>query len=161
MALVAAGLQQPVNAQGNGSGIGEGNDGRVRVTGLQDVQFGSVGLGGDAVQSQSICVFSSNRIPAYSVIALGSGPGSTFALASGIDAIKFDVMWSELTGQMAGEELMAGKPSQSFVSTATHHACNNGPMTSASLIVRVREAEIANAKAGTYSGALTLIVSPS
>ena len=159
MAMVALGLQQPVHAQGNG--IGGGNDGRVRITGLQDVQFGAFGLGGDAVQSQSICVFSSNRIPAYSVIALGTGPGSSFALASGIDAINFDVLWSEFTGQMTGEELMAGQPSQDFISVATHHACNNGPMTSASLIIRVREAEIANAQAGTYSGALTLIVSPS
>ena len=159
-ALVAASLQQPAYGQSNGNGGGGGSDGRVRITGLQDVQFGTFGLGGDSVQSQSLCVFSSTRIAAYSVIALGTGPSSAFTLESDAGDIAFDVLWSEATGQTFGSELTAGQPSQAFTSAATHHACNNGPLTSASLIIRVREAEIASARAGNYSGSLTLIVSP-
>ena len=44
------------------------------------------------------------------------------------------------------------------VSGATHQTCNNGPASSASLIILLRSNVLSSAIAGAYNGTLTLVV---
>ena len=54
---------------------------KARITNIADVSFGLVSnLQADARQSQNICVYSNSAANAYSILATGSGPGSSFAL---------------------------------------------------------------------------------
>jgi len=134
---------------------------RVRVTNIADVSFGLISnLQADSRQSQSLCVFSQGTGGAYSVSASGSGAGAAFTLSSGSDALPYEVEWSPQSGQATGTSLMPGVPLTGQTSAATQQSCNSGPATSASLTIVLRAAQLSQARQGSYSGSLTLLVAP-
>lgn len=134
---------------------------KVRITNLTDVAFGTVAnLSSDAVQSQSVCVYADTNTNGYNVTGIGTGPGGSFQLSSGAASMAFDVLWSSSPGQAGGTQLAPNVPLTSQVSSATHQLCSNGPAASASLTVVLRSAALSSAAAGTYSGALTLLIGP-
>lgn len=134
---------------------------KVRIDGLIDVNFGTIAnLTADSRQSQSICVFSQTANGGYNIRAFGSGTGGAFTLASGGNSLAYEVQWSATSGQTAGTMLTANTTLTGLTSAATHQVCNNGPPTTASLIVVLRAADLTGAIAGAYSGTLTLVVAP-
>jgi hypothetical protein len=134
---------------------------KVRLTSLTDVAFGTIGnLSLDAVQSGSVCLYSDTNTNGYNITASGSGSGGAFQLASGLDWLTYEVQWSSSAGQNSGVQLIPNTPLAGQTSTATHQSCNNGPATSASLIVVLRATALSSAAAGSYSGTLTLVVGP-
>jgi hypothetical protein len=94
------------------------------------------------------------------VTATGTGPGGAFQLSSGALALPFEVQWSSSSGQSSGVQLSPNVPLTGQTSTATQQTCNSGPATSASLIVVLRSTALSSATAGTYNGAVTLLVGP-
>lgn len=134
----------------------------VRLTKLSDVEFGSLAnLGVDATQSQNICVFAHTATNGYRITAVGSAPGSAFALVSGTgDQLAYEVQWNAAAGQSSGAQLSPSSPLTGLVTTATHQSCNNGPATTASLILVLRSTALSSARAGSYSGTLTLVIGP-
>ena len=133
----------------------------VRITGLSDVAFGTVAnLSTDWTRSQNICVYSNSPTRGYHVQATGSGSGGAFALASGSNALAYEVEWNPVSGQSTGTTLSPNVALTGQVSSATQQSCNSGPATSASLIIILRSAQLSAARAGTYSGTLTLLVAP-
>jgi spore coat protein U-like protein len=134
---------------------------KVRITGLADLAFGTIGnLGVDAVRSESLCLYSSSTTNGYNVTASGTSPGGAFQLTSGGLSLPFEVQWSSSAGQSSGLQLSPNLPLTGQVSTATQQACGSGPATSASLIVILRSSALSSATAGTYSGTVTLLVAP-
>lgn len=149
--LAGALVAVPAGAQSN----------NVRITQLSDVAFGSIAnLGTDSVRTQSICVFAHTASSGYRVTASGSAPAGAFALSSGASLLVYEVQWNSAAGQTSGSTLGANVTLTGQVSTATHQTCNNGPSTSASLIVVLRSAALTSARAGSYSGTLTLLIGP-
>jgi hypothetical protein len=133
---------------------------RVRATGFTDVNFGMLsGLQSDQRQSQSICVYSNGNAGAYSVTAWGSGLAGSFELSNGLNTLPYDVQWSPTSGQTTGADLSPNVSLNGQVSGAQHQTCNNGPATSATLIVVLRGVDLAQAREGTYSGSLSLLIS--
>lgn len=134
---------------------------KVRVTALSDIAFGTVAnLGADAVRSENVCLYADTPTNGYNVTAVGSGAGGSFQLSSGTQTLAFDVAWSSAAGQSSGNLLSPNVPLAGQVSGAAQQTCNNGPATSASLIVILRASALASAAAGTYNGTLTLVVGP-
>lgn len=132
---------------------------KVRVTNLSDVNFGLVSnLQADARQSQNICVFSQSSGNRYSITATGSGTGSSFTLSNGTSSLPYEVEWSDQSGQTTGTSLTPTVAATGRVSAATQQTCNSGPVTSASLTIVLRSAELSQAREGNYSGSLTLLV---
>ena len=132
---------------------------KVRITGLTDVSFGTINnLTVDAVQSQSICVFSNGSGQSYSIRADGSGSGGAFTLASGAATLAYGVRWNNQPGQSNGAALTAGVSLGGQTSNAQNQLCSNGPPTTASLIVTLPAPSLSSATAGSYSGTLTIIV---
>src|SRR5689334_1888165 len=126
---------------------------KVRITGLSDVNFGSVSnLSTDAIQSQSMCLFSDTVTTGYNVTAAGSGLGGAFELASGSQRMAYEVQWNGLANRTSGSQLLPNVPLIGQTSAATQQTCNNGPATSASLVILLRSAALSQAMAGTYSG---------
>lgn len=145
MALAAA----PAVAQSN----------NVRITKLTDVAFGSLAnLGVDATVAQDVCVFAHTAGSRYRVTATGSAPGGAFALTSGTDLLDYEVQWNASSGQSSGLQLSPGVAQTGLVSAASQQTCNNGPPTSASLILLLRATSLQSAKAGSYAGTLTLVI---
>ena len=134
-------------------------DAKVRVTGLTDVSFGTINnLTVDAVQSQSICVFSNGSGQSYSIRADGSGSGGAFTLASGATTLAYDVRWNNQPGQSNGTALTAGVSLGGQTTNAQNQLCSSGSPTTASLIVTLPAPSLSSATAGSYSGTLTIIV---
>lgn len=156
LAVTVAGLAAflapaPLAAQSN----------NVRITQLSDVAFGSIAnLGVDSTRAQNVCVFAHTAIGGYRVTATGSAPGGAFALSSGSNALAYEVQWSSSSGQSSGAMLSPNVTLSGQVSAATHQACNNGPATTASLILVLRSTALSGAMAGSYSGTLTLLIGP-
>lgn len=134
---------------------------KVRITNLSDVAFGTLAnLSIDAVRSQSVCLYADTNTNGYNVTATGTGPGGAFELSSGVRSMAYVVEWNSSSGQSAGAQMTPNVPLTGQVSAATHQTCNNGPATSASLVLILRSSALSSATAGTYNGTLTLVVGP-
>lgn len=146
MMLLAAGFSGPAWA-------------KVRITGLSDVNFGTISnLTIDAVQAQSLCVYSNGTGSRYSVRADGSGASGAFTLSNGVTNLAYGVRWNSTAGQTNGTVLISGVLLPSQTTTAQNQTCSSGPATTASLIVTLPATSLSSAGAGNYSGTLTLIV---
>lgn len=134
---------------------------KVRLSSLADISFGTISdVTSDAIQSESVCMYADTNTNGYNVTASGSGPGNAFQLASGLNSLTYEVQWNSSAGQSSGAQLSSGAPLNGQTSAATQQTCNNGPATSASLILIMRAAVLASAPAGSYKGTLTLVVGP-
>jgi len=150
-ALICLTLAAPGNAASN----------KVRVTQLGDIGFGAVvNLSVDAIRSENVCLFADTNTNGYNVTASGTGPGGSFQLTSGISSMAYEVQWSGTAGQSSGAQLTANVPLVGQTSGALQQTCNNGPATTASLVIVLRSTALSAATAGTYNGALTLLVGP-
>lgn len=151
-ALLAAALAaSPLHAQSN----------NVRITKLSDVAFGAIAnVGADATSSQSLCVYANTAIQGYRITASGSAPGGAFSLTSGSFLLNYEVQWNQSPNQSSGTQLSPNVTLTGLISSATQQTCNSGPATTASLILVLRSSELSNARAGSYSGTLTLLVGP-
>ncbi len=147
LAMFAVMIPSPVSGQ------------KVRITNLSDVDFGLIAnLQVESRRSQNICLFSNSAGNAYSVSASGSGSGGSFALANGSSSLAYDVEWSQQSGQTSGTSLSANGVLSGQTSAATHQFCNSGPAATASLTIVLRAAELSQAREGSYSGSLTLLI---
>jgi hypothetical protein len=129
---------------------------KANLSGLTDVSFGTIVSFQDQVLSQSVCAYSASSPSGYS----GSGPGGTFSLSSGSAQLAYEVLWNTSPNQTGGTSLAAGTQVSGFVSSASQKTCNNGPSSSASLIVVLRSAALSNAQAGNYVGTLQVTIAP-
>lgn len=134
---------------------------KARVSGLSDIAFGDISNAGtDRRASQSICAFAQSSQNSYSVSATGTGPSGAFLLSSSSSTMAYEVEWAGSANQQTGDALRPGVAISGFRSSASQQTCNSGPSSSASLIVIVRASEAGSARAGTYSGNLTVMIAP-
>ena len=132
---------------------------KVRASNFSDVDFGMLAnLQGESRRSQSLCIYSNGQNRSYSVSASGSGPGSAFALSDGSFSLPFDVEWSDSANQSTGTPILPNTVLTGQLSSAGNQFCSAGPATSASLTIVLRGANLSKARAGTYSGSLTILV---
>lgn len=132
---------------------------KVRISSLSDVNFGTISnLTIDAVQAQSICIYSNGLSNGYSIRADGSGAGGAFTLSNGVTSMAYTVRWHNQAGQSNGTILTTGALLGAQTTTAQNQLCSSGAPTTASLIVTLPATSLSSAGAGNYSGTLTLIV---
>lgn len=134
--------------------------GRVQISGLSDLAFGTVDPTTAAASAEDVCVWSNTSGRGYTVTANGSGTANAFTLSDGTNTLAYDVEWAGSAGQSAGTALAVGTPLGGLVSSAVNPTCSSGPSASATLIVRLSAANMQAAVANSYTGTLTLIVAP-
>lgn len=134
--------------------------GRVQISGLSDIAFGTVDPTAAASNAQDVCVWSNSSGRAYSIIATGSGADDAFSLTDGTNELAYAVEWAGSPGQSSGSALTPATALTGLSSTAVSPTCSGGPTDSASLIVKMTSAELQAAIAGSYTGILTLVVAP-
>jgi hypothetical protein len=133
----------------------------VNISGLSDVNFGALRPTAEARRAQSVCVFSNLPAHGYMVMAQGSGAGGAFVLdAAGAGELPFAVEWSDRPDIDSGMPLTPGQALGGQTSTATDATCGSGPARSASLVIVLRAADLAAARAAAFSGTLTLTIAP-
>jgi hypothetical protein len=136
----------------------------VNITNLDDITFDATSLrtalntGGDANERDSVCVWSNNVDGSYFITATGDGAGNAFTLNDGTRTLGYGVNWVDSKTKAA--TLLAGTKSPVFTSSATDPDCGGG--TNSELQVFIFNVTIATMEATTtYTGVLTLLVSPS
>ena len=134
--------------------------GRVQISGLSDIAFGTVDPAAAAASAEDVCVWSNTSGRAYTVTATGSGASNAFSLSDGSNSLNYAVEWAGTAGQSAGTALVSGTALGGLSSTATNPTCSSGPAASASLIVKMAAADLQAAAASSYTGTLTLVVAP-
>lgn len=156
-----AATQGSVGATSTGSvSISATVPGRVQISGLTDLNFGTVDPAAAATSTEDVCVWSNTSGKAYQITAAGSGAANAFTLTDGTNTLVYGIQWADSSGQSSGTELTSGTPLGAQVSTATNPTCSSGPTKTASLIVNMSAANLQAAAAGAYTGTLTLVVAP-
>lgn len=134
----------------------------VQITNLTDVGFGTiVNPEADVSQSQTVCVYSGLILSLYAIKFTGSGVGGAFTLTNGGGAtLPYEVQWNAAPGQLSGTAVTSGSTLSSQLSVAVTPTCTLGVTPSGSLTVILRGTELSRAAAGTFTGTLTLMISP-
>ncbi len=136
----------------------------VNITNLDDFTFDATTLrtalntGADSNKTDAVCVWSNNVDGSYFITATGDGASNAFTLNDGTRTLAYTVAWTGTSGSATA--LTAGIKSAQFTSNATAPDC--GGATTATLGIGIANAGIAAMEASTtYTGVLTLLVSPS
>ena len=137
---------------------------QARITGLTDVSYGTINSFTNQTNSQNVCIYSAFiffGFPIrrnYSVRATGNGTGGAFTLASGAGTLPYEVRWDDAANQTTGTQLLAGVNATGFGNAATNQTCTGGE--NASLIVTITGASLTTATAGSYTGVLSITITP-
>lgn len=136
----------------------------VNITDLNDIAFSNQKLrtalaqGADAHGSDAVCVWSNNVDGSYYITATGDGASNAFSLTDGTKTLPYAVSWTDTGGTATA--LTAGTKSAQFLSNAIQPDCAGA--TDATLTIAITSAGIQTMTATTtYSGVLTLLVTPS
>lgn len=132
----------------------------VQIGALSDLSFGTVAsVTSNITVSENLCVFTS--VGSYSIRASGSGTNNSFALVNGAVQMPYTVQWAASGSQATGTQLTAGQATR-FTPSGLNILCSLGSLLagSATLLVTLPAASLSAAQAGSYSGTLTLLVSP-
>lgn len=133
---------------------------RVQISNLTDVTFSSVDPGTAAANNQNVCVYSNTSTKGYTIKATGNGTSSAFTLANGALTVPYSVEWAGTSSQTSGTGLTTNVAS-SFTSSGNSPTCGSGATPNASLIVKIAATDLQSMQSQTtYSGTLTLLVSP-
>lgn len=131
----------------------------VQISALNDIVFGTYGGTGPLTAAETFCVYRNNT-GAYQVTLTGNsdglgGTGTDFFVTSGTDTIAYTVTYDDGSGAAA---ITTGTPLTGQLGDATATDC--GGVDNTTINVSMAEADLQSAAAGTYSGLLTLLVSP-
>lgn len=130
----------------------------VRISKLDDTNFGTVATFQTVSNEDKVCVYNSSS-SLYQLTAYGTGAASSFNLSSGTAVLPFLVKYRE--GQGSYVNLAAGQPSTVFSRAETRReTCGGGGATNASVLIEISGSDLTSAPEGSYTGVVTLILSP-
>lgn len=134
---------------------------KAQISGLTDITFNALDAVNNATLSNNACVWSNTATKNYTIKATGSGTSSAFTIKDASNnLIPYSVAWAASSGASSGTALTAGTASASLASAATSPTCG-GSGSSSTLLVSIAAADQQAMIAGTsYTGTLTLLVTP-
>ena len=156
-----AASQGTVRAASSGSiGISLSVLPRAKISGLRDIEFGAADSETPLRSTQDICVFSNSHARSYAVSAIGSGPSGSLELSSGTRSIGYSVEWSPRAQLESNTKLSAGSITTGAGAAAAEPDCRSG-LGLAHLVVGIDHEHLqAAGPEGSYTGTLTLLVTP-
>lgn len=131
----------------------------IRIRNVADLNFGTYTGTGDLNQNDDVNISTNYGTAArtYRVTATGSGAASAFTVTDGTSTIAYNVYWNDATGTSGEVALTSGTPLTAQtgavkpLSTATNNANFHGEFL---------EANLQAVDAATYTGTLTMVVTP-
>lgn len=128
----------------------------VRITSMADFAFGTY-TGTGALDSNDDVNVASNYTGTYQVVLTGSGAASAFTITNGTQTIAYSVAYNKATGIAGGVAATSGTAitAQTGVVKPLATATLNG-----NIRVQMTQANIQAVDAGTYTGTLTIVVTP-
>jgi len=139
---------------------------RADISNLSDLNLSGWIVGdGPVMLTEDVCIYSTRPSGGYTVLATGSGSGQDFSLSNGTRTIDYTVAWNaggvgSLTN--SGVSLTSNMVSGGLTNAATDSSSCSGtiPGPTARLIITISDSVMSSASSGSYSGTLTLVVTP-
>ncbi len=128
---------------------------QIQISNLEDIALADSGSG-DFVGNSSACIYR-NGTGAYTLTAIGSGASNAYTLSDGsTNSLAYALTYDDGTGAqtMSAAAALTGRINADTASKSCASG-NNG-----SIDVTVAAADLDAVPAGTYTGTLTLTVSP-
>lgn len=142
-----------------GSGQAGAQLAQARISGLSDMAFGQIGtFSSDVTRSETVCAYSSGFLLQYHVTATGDGPGFALKGSTG-GTLPYEVQWNAAANATSGTPMTSGTPLTG--QTAALLADSTCLLTSSgSFTVIIRSAALTAARAGDYTGTITILLAP-
>ena len=128
----------------------------VKISNLADIPLGNF-AGVDISGSSAACVYRSGVTGLYNITGTGSGAGNAFELTDGVNSVAYLVDFNDGSGLSS---LASGFALASTGATATDDDCTTAGGDNALVQVTVTAAAATILPASTYTGTLTLLISP-
>lgn len=133
----------------------------VRISGIDDLSFGTYSGSGNFSKDQDVCIWTNQNGGNYKVKARGDGTSYAFTVSSGPGSIlPYAVKWNGATGTSGNTALTADTLSGAFSGASTTSSTCAGGET-ANYQVIFSSTDLLDVRPGTYTGVLTFIISPS
>lgn len=132
----------------------------IKITDVADMTTVNPYVAGTGYDSDDdVCIWTNDPDGQYVVQADGDGAGSAFTITDGTDTIAYTVKWSDTTTTGGNQLALTATVENATVqnNASGTYPC---PANNANFRVEMTDANILSAQAGTYTGTLTLIVSP-
>ena len=137
----------------------------IDITNISDIAFASWGIGDpDATAHIDICVYAALTVPlgSYGITAASAGGFVLKNLNNSTLQLPYSLAWDDggvgNLGATAGSALTAGNELTNQVNANSTVQTCTGP--TARLNIKIAATDLTAALAGSYSGALTLTISP-
>jgi len=145
--LLGAGQVQPAHAQ------------QVSISSLINYPFGAVlNSSGQQDVNDNLCFYRSNNPRRARFRATGSGAGGAFTLASGGNTLTYQVFLNNNSGTVGEAQLTAGVFRNYSLNSLSTQTCGSG--LNGNLHIRIPSANLQAAKAGIYTGTVTVLMEP-
>jgi hypothetical protein len=128
----------------------------VQITSVGNFNFGTWSGSGNLHSSDDVCIYKSSGGTTYVVTASGSGGGGAFTIAKAGGTLAYEVRWKQSGGVLSQLTANVGA---GFSGASNSFTCNGTP--NATVDITFTLAALSAAKAGTYTGTLTILISPS
>ncbi len=134
--------------------------GTALINNLSDMTFTSLNPVAALSSKENVCVFSNSLLGGtYSITATGSGAANAFTVSNGTFTVAYTVNWANTANASSGTLLTAGVPLGGLTTGLLSSLCTLG-ITNSTLFVSFSSTNLQNARAGSYTGTLTLLITP-
>jgi hypothetical protein len=135
---------------------------KMQINNVDDLALGTWSGVGDLSASDNVCIHSKHTNQTYGITLTGDGAGGAFTLSSGAPTtLPYRVFWNDdisLTGRV---EVFAGVKLGNQTGGSRFRNCRFVPTgTNANFSVEVSATDLEGVQSGSYSGVLTLFLSP-
>lgn len=129
---------------------------KIIVAGLDDIVLGTWPGSGDLQGLSQHCVGTNSNPRVFGIVVTGSGAGGSFVLSNGVSALPFTVQYDDGSGAttVTPGVTLANRAAQAF------GECKNINAENMQISVRILSSDLSTATPGSYSGGLTLTVTP-
>jgi hypothetical protein len=129
----------------------------IKISGLNDITFPIFDQINPLIASDSFCIYR-NGAGLYSVQATGSGAGLAFTLANGPSTLAYTPTWNDgnTTTALVANTTLTNRAN----AFTTNMDCNSGANNNATVELTISVADINAAPQATYTGTLTILVTP-
>jgi hypothetical protein len=125
----------------------------VQVSSLDDLNLGTYPGTGALSGSEGFCVYR-NGTGAYTATLTGSGAASAFTIASGANTMAYTVTYN-------GSAIITGGTTATQAGNSSVTDCGGANVANnATIAVNITQAVLQASPTGTYTGTLTILVSP-
>ena len=128
----------------------------IIIAGVDDITLGTWPGAGDLQGFSQHCVGTNAGGRRFGIVVTGSGAGGSFALSNGVSTLPFTVQYSDRRGTatVTPGVTLGNRRGQRL------NQCRNIRRERMRISVRILSSDLSNATAGSYSGMLTLTVTP-